>query len=55
MFLPLPPLARFVTSPLCICECVGDDVEVNQDLLFVEIVSDRGADEGRDVKVISEA
>ena len=36
--------------------CAGsDDIEVNQDLLFVEIVSDRCPDEAGDVKVIPES
>ena len=36
--------------------CAGDDdLEINQDLLFVEIVSDRRTDEAGDVKVIPES
>ena len=36
--------------------CAGDDdLKVNQDLIFVEIVSDRCTEEARDVKVIPES
>ena len=33
----------------------GDDLKVNQDLLFVDIVSDRRTDEGGDITVIPES
>lgn len=33
----------------------GDDLKVNQDLLFVEIVSDLRSDKGGDVTVIPES
>ena len=39
----------------CVVCTGGDDLKVNQDLLFVEIVSDGGTEEARDVKVIPES